>query len=105
MNMYTNFLHMQFELREMKRRQEEAEAEERARKEAEEAERRAALEAAQAEPVESDKPDAGSPTEEEKPGNPNIFNTFDILKKVYIFNVQLKYTLIITVSNIKILQS
>ena len=87
---------MQFELREMKRRQEEAEAEERARREAEEAERRAALEAAQAEPVESDKPDAGSPTEEEKPGKLRIFNTFNILK---YFNIQLKYTLIITVSS------
>lgn len=56
----------------MKRRQEEAEAEERARKEAEEAERRAALAAAQAvsvpeQPV--DRPDTSSPVAEDRPGN------------------------------------
>ncbi|KAK9729915.1 Pleckstrin homology domain [Popillia japonica] len=56
-----------FELRELKRRQEAAEAEERAKREAEEAERKAALEAAQAAAAEADRPDAPSPTEEEKP--------------------------------------
>lgn len=56
----------------MKRRQEEAEAEERARKEAEEAERRSAVAAAQAVSVpeqQVDRPDASSPVAEDRPGN------------------------------------
>ncbi|XP_071055816.1 spectrin beta chain isoform X5 [Onthophagus taurus] len=55
----------QFELREMRRRQEAAEAEEKAKREAEEAEkRRAALEAEQKAAAEADRTDAASPVEE-----------------------------------------
>ncbi|KAJ8913948.1 hypothetical protein NQ315_015185 [Exocentrus adspersus] len=59
-----------FELREMKRRQEAAEAEERARREKEEAERLAAIAASQpreAEQVMTDRPDSSSPAVEERP--------------------------------------
>lgn len=62
---------LQFELRELKRRQEEEEALKRAQREKEEAERLAALAAAQPEPEQapSDRPDsAGAIAVEERPG-------------------------------------
>mgnify|MGYP005984335901 CR=1 FL=1 len=69
--MYKYYFRLQFELREIKRRQEAAEAQERARREQEEAERQAALAAAQPkqpEAVPVDRPDSGTPAAEERPG-------------------------------------
>lgn len=63
-----------FELREMKRRQEAAEAEERARREREEAARLAALEAARPKELEqpaTDKPDAGASEERPEASSPD----------------------------------
>ncbi|XP_017777112.1 PREDICTED: spectrin beta chain isoform X3 [Nicrophorus vespilloides] len=65
-NLSINRMHNygQFELKEMKRRREEAEAEELAKREAEEEEKRKALEAAQAAASPEDRPDASTPVEE-----------------------------------------
>jgi spectrin beta len=69
-------------LREIKRRQEAAEAQERARREQEEAERLAALAAAQPkqpEAVPTDRPDSGTPAAEERPerGSPGDEEVFE----------------------------
>lgn len=52
----------------MKRRQEAAEAQERARREKEEAERKAALAASQPKEATADRPDSGSAAGEDRPG-------------------------------------
>lgn len=67
---------LQFELRELKRRQEQAEAEERAKREQEERNRQAALAEQAAAQMEAgaDRPDTASPSAEDRPGkNLNSF--------------------------------
>lgn len=88
----------------MKRRQEAAEAEERARREAEEAERQAAIAAAQAaaqQEAGADRPDMASPSADDRSGKKKFF--LKIFALLYI-NIEFNYfeVLSTTAENLKI---